>query len=247
MAKGEDVLRSIVQARPVQASAFLAERLVLHFVTGAPLQQDVDDVAALIRAAGFDLRAVLKALLKSRWFFEPANRFALVEGPVSWTVRAARALGPGLAAADSADAAANRFPAWTQVAGTFDLAGMKLLDPSGPNGWREDVAWLNSNTIRYRTRLAAAVALGETFSQGGVARPLFPADPASWFPAPPGSPQAVLDRIVALLQPAPIPAEVQADWLARLWPGAFAWDPAALDRARELAFLVLCSPSGQLY
>jgi uncharacterized protein (DUF1800 family) len=248
--KGEDVLRSIVTARGPQAAQFLAARLVLHFVTGSPAQADLDQVATLLRVdAGFDLGVALKALLKSRWFFDPINRFALVEGPVSWTVRAARALGHDLASADAASAAANRFPAWAQLVPTFDLAGMRLLDPAGPNGWHENLAWLNSNTIRYRTKLASALALGETFTQGGVTRALVPSDVAAWFPTAPSSPQQVLDRVVALLQPAPIPAAVQADWLGRLWPAGapFVWDPAAANGARQLAFLVLCSPAGQLY
>jgi uncharacterized protein (DUF1800 family) len=219
MEKGEDVLRSIITSRGAQAAQFLAGRLVLHFVTGAPAQADLDQVATLLRVdAAFDLRVALKVLLKSRWFFDPASRFALVEGPISWTVRAARALGPALASADAATAAANRFPAWAQLAPTFDFAGMRLLDPSGPNGWHEDLAWLNSNTIRFRSKLASALALGETFTQGGSARALVPTDVAAWFPAVPTTPQQVLDRVVALLQPAPIPAPVQADWLGRLWP-----------------------------
>jgi uncharacterized protein (DUF1800 family) len=248
--KGEDVLRSIITSRGPQAAQFLAGRLVLHFVTGAPAQADLDQVATLLRVdAGFDLRVALKTLLKSHWFFDPANRFALVEGPVSWTVRAARALGFDLASASAATAAANKFPAWAQLAPSFDFAGMRLLDPAGPNGWHEDLAWLNSNTIRFRSKLASALALGETFSQGGVARALVPTDVVRWFPVAPTTPQQVLDRVVALLQPAPIPPAVQADWLARLWPtgSTFGWDAAAQDSARELAFLVLCSPAGQLY
>lgn len=250
MAKGEDVLRSIVESRAPQAAAFLAKRLVLHFVTGAPSASDLAQVADLLGVqSAFDLRAALKTLLASRWFFDPANRWALVEGPISWIVRAARALGYDLASADSASPAANRFPAWALVAPSFDFAGMRLLDPAGPNGWKEDTGWLNSNTVRYRTRLAAALALGETFTQGGGDRPLFPADVQRWFPVAPASPQAALDRLVALLQPAPIPAAVQADWLGRLWPpgSAFAWDAAAERKVRELAFLVLCSPSSQLH
>jgi hypothetical protein len=80
-----------------------------------------------------------------------------------------------------------------------------------------------------------------------VDRALVPSDVAGWFPSDPASPQEVLDRLVALLQPAPIPAAVQADWLARLWPGPFAWDAASRDGARQLAFLILCSPAAQLY
>jgi hypothetical protein len=138
----------------------------------------------------------------------------------------------------------------------FDQAGMALLDASGPNGWKEHTAWLNSNTMRFRTKLAAGLALAETFSQGSpsVTTTLFPTSLADWFPAAqfpagPQSPQEILDRLVALLQPAPIPAAVSAAWFALLWPAGttFAWDATGQKKARELAYLVLCSPSGQLY
>jgi len=244
LAPGEDALRSIVTSRGAQCARFLAQRLLLHLVTAGFSSTDLDDVAAMIQANGFDMQAVAKTLLSSRFFHDPAHRFALVEGPVSWVVRAARALSPSLAAADGATP---RFPAWASVAASFDQAGMKILDPTGPNGWREDVAWLNSNTIRYRTRLAAAVALGAAQSTGGSDASLFPTDAASWFPAPPASPQDVLVRMEALLQPAPIPASVSGGWLQSLWPSTFTWDATGLLRARELAYLILCSPAGQLY
>ena len=250
---GEQVLRSIFTSRPELASAFLARRLALHFVTGQAVQADLDALALKIVELGFDMRKVMKLILTSAWFYAPENRFALVEGPVSWMARAARALGYGLVAADSVTAAANRFPAWAEVCdpygdNAFDLAGMRLLDPAGPNGWKEDVLWLNSNTVRYRAKVAAALALGETFRQdGGADRAIFPVDPAAWFPVAPTSPAEVLARLAALLQPAPIPAAVQSDWLGRLWSGAFTWDDASRQKARELAFLVLCSPSAQVY
>lgn len=247
--KGENALRSILSARGANCAQFLAKRLLLHFVTPAYSTQDLNDVAAIIQAANFDLRAALKTLLKSQYFFDPAHRYALVEGPVSWLVRGARALCPSLAVGGAQTPKA--FPAWrlvTNNATTLDQAGMKLLDPSGPNGWKEHIAWLNSNTLRYRTKLAAALALGESRSFNGTSYPLFPAAVITdWFPAAPAGAQAVLDRLVALLQPGPIPATVSAAWLSTLWPSTFTWDATSQTKARELAFLILCSPSGQLY
>ncbi len=245
MAPGEDAVRSIPVSRAVQCSRFLAQRFLVHFVTARFTSGDLDDVAAMIRSSGFDVRAVLKTLLTSRYFYAASNRFALVEGPVSWVVRAARALGHSLAAADALPT--KGFPAWSRVAASFDQAGMKLLDPNGPNGWKEDVAWVNSNTVRFRTRLAAAVALGAGAATGSSDQLLFPSDPAEWFPAAPASPADVLSRLVALLQPGPIPSAVTDGWLAALWPTTFTWDAAGQTKARELAYLVLCSPAGQLY
>ncbi|WP_291272845.1 DUF1800 family protein [Geothrix sp.] len=248
-AKGENALRSILSARGANCAQFLAKRLILHFITPAYSAQDLNDVAAMIQTANFDLRTVMKTLLKSRYFFDPANQHALIEGPISWLVRGARALCPSLAVGGAQ--APKAFPAWrllTNNATTLDQAGMKLLDPSGPNGWKEHAAWLNSNTMRYRTKLAAALTLGEARSSNGTSYPLFPTTVATgWFPTAPTSAQGVLDRLLALLQPGPIPAPVSAAWLSALWPTAFTWDAASQTKARELAFLILCSPSGQLY
>jgi uncharacterized protein (DUF1800 family) len=248
MAPGEDAVRSILTSRPSQCSEFLAQRLLTHFVTGRFTGQDVADVALAIRTAGFDMRAVMKTLLKSAYFFSAANRFALVEGPVSWVVRGARALCPDLAAGDAQTP--KGFPAWTLAVNPYlDQVGMKLLDSTGPNGWKEDVAWMNSNTVRYRTRYAAALALAETTSSNGTTYTLFPSDVAAWFPQPPANALAVHDRLVALLQPGPIPDAVRDGWLAALWPaaGGFTWDAGSQTKARELAYLILCSPAGQLY
>ena len=248
-AKGENALRGIISLRAKNCADFLAKRLLTHFVTTGFTAQDLSDVSAMIQAAAFDLRAVLKTLLKSQYFFDAANRFALVEGPVSWLVRAARMLCPNLASASAQ--VPKWYPAWrlvTNNATTLDQLGMRLLDAEGPNGWKEHTGWLNSSSIRYRTKVAAALALDEMRSSGGTSYHLFPTFPATdWFPAPPASAQAVYDRLLALLQPGPIPANVTSAWLTALWPSAFTWDPASQTKARELAFLILCSPAGQLY
>ena len=248
-AKGENAIRSILLMKGSNCAQFLAKRLLTHFVTTGYTAQDQTDVATLIQGAAFDLRVILKALLKSQFFFSAASRYALVEGPISWLVRATRMLCPSLAAGGVQTP--KGYPAWrlvTNSATTFDQMGMKLLDPTGPNGWKEHTAWLNSNTIRYRAKTAAALALNETRAYNGTTYPLFPTFVTTdWFPTAPSSAQAVYDRLAALLQPAPIPASVSAAWLAALWPTTFTWDSASQTKARELAFLILCSPSGQLY
>jgi uncharacterized protein (DUF1800 family) len=249
-AKGENALRSIVSVKGANCAQFLAKRLLTHFVTTGYASTDQDDVANMIQTAGFDMRAVMKTLLKSQFFFSAANHWALAEGPVSWIVRGARMLCPPLA--EASGQTPKGYPAWrlfTSNANTFDQMGMKLLDASAPNGWHEHLAWLNSNTMRYRTKAAAALALLETSSS----IPLFPTSvtadwfPVSLFPTGPATAQAVYDRLVALLQPGPIPASVTAAWLAALLPAPFTWNAASQAKARELAFLILCSPAGQLY
>ncbi len=275
LAPGENALRGLFAANPTgrrtNASEFLAKRLLIHFVTPNYSQSDYQDLASTLRAADFNLQTVLKALFKSTYFFAADKRYALVEGPISWAARTARMLCPDLATADGTlptgmpANAGKAFPAWRVVVGdpynpdTFDNMGMKLLDPRGPNGWKEHTGWLNSNTMRYRGRFAAAVALGETnttyyyngSSYTAQVMTLFPNRVQDWFPTAPGNAQGAYDRLVALLQPAPIPTSVRDAWLS----GLFGSNTTAVDtslaadqlKLRELAFLILCSPSAQLY
>lgn len=243
---GENALRSILTGRAQQCSEFLAKRLLIHFVTPNFSSQDIQDLATVIRNANFNMASVMKTLLKSVYFHASDKPFALVEGPVSWIVRAARMLTPDLATGDGATP--KGFPAWRSIVNpAFDQAGMKLLDPDGPNGWKEHGAWLNSNTARYRSKLVSALCLAETTNTGAETIQLFPTNVDAWFPTPPASALAVYDRLVALLQPGPLPTAARDAWLSALWPSTFTWDAASKTKAREVAFLILCSPAGQLY
>jgi len=241
---GEDLVQAILTLRGSNCAQFLATRLLRFFVDPALPTTPLADLQALILAQGFDLGRILKAIFKSQYFYAAQNRHNLYEGPVAWTVRAARMLCPSLAAA-AAVAPIPAFPRWKlAVAPYFGQAGQEVLDPEGPNGWHEHGGWINSNTMRYRGKLAAAIALGET--SGGAQ--IFPSTVASWFPSAPASAVAVFDRLAALLQPAPIPTAVRDAWLGGLWT-SFTWDNSAAtqQKVRELAYLILCSPYAQLH
>jgi uncharacterized protein (DUF1800 family) len=245
-AYGADIVRAIPTLRANQCSEFLAKRILVAFVTPTATATALQDLAALIRAQNFNLRAVFKALFKSAYFFDPAHRHALAEGPVSWIVRGARAL--ALPFAQASAAAPYKYPAWTLFANVgFEQAGMRFLDSDGPNGWEEHTGWINSNAMRWRGKFAAALAIGENVPYAGNTYDLFPSNVAAWFPAPPTSGLDVYNRLIALLQPAPIPTSVRDSWLTALFPGAFAWDATAQTGARRLAYLILCSPGSQLY
>lgn len=242
---GQDVIAQILAYRGgANCAQFLAKRLLLFFVNPGYTAQALDDLQAVILSEGFHIGNVLKRLFKSAYFYDSAHHYTLYEGPVAWIVRAARMLCPDLPTASSP--AFPLYPAWKGIAPSFDNSGQDVLNPDGPNGWKEHDGWINSNTMRYRGKLAAALALGETFNLG---QQLFPTVVGSWFPTQPTSPQAIFDRLVALLQPAPIPGTVGDAWLAGLWPGAFLWDAsnATQQKVRELAFLLLNSPQAQLH
>jgi len=249
-AKGEPLIRAVTQLRGQQCATFLARRILNHFVTTQYAADDVNSLRDQILLRGFDLRLVMKDLLRSNYFFDVNNRYALVEGPVGWAVRQAKMLGHDLASAAATPA---NFPAWTLSVGAFDNMGMKLLDPNGPNGWKEDSAWMNSNTMRYRSRVAAAIALAET--SGFQARreaasktyTLFPTDPTTWFTTQPTNAGDVMSRLLELTQAGTIPVAVRQGWQGALFPTWNGWNDADKRAARALAFLILCSPAGQVY
>ena len=240
---GQDLVGAILTERPQQCAEFLAKRLLRFFAHPAPEAQVIRDLQADIQALGFDMGRIFKHLLGSAWLYGAANRHALYEGPVAWTVRMARLLGSPLPSAATATPLP-AFPAWRLVAQPgFAGAGQSVLDPEGPNGWHEHEGWINSNTLRWRARLATALTLKET--SGTL--PLFPTDVATWFPVAPGTSRAVFDRLTALLQPAAIPTPVRDGWLASLWPASFLWDATGQQKARQLACLILTSPYAQLH
>jgi uncharacterized protein (DUF1800 family) len=242
---GADIIRAIPTLRATQCSEFLAKRILIGFVTPSATSTVLQDLAALIRSLNFDMRAVFKAVFKSAYFYDAAHRHALAEGPVAWIVRAARALALPFATASAT--APYKFPAWMLFANVaFEQSGMRFLDSDGPNGWAEHLGWINSGTMRYRGKVAAALALQEQVPYAGATYDLFPSSVPAWFPVAPASALDVYNRLVALLQPAPIPTSVRDAWLAALYP-SFAWDANGQAAARRLAYLILCSPGSQLY
>jgi len=251
---GADAIQLILSQRGPNCAEYLAKRILLGFVTPEPTAAALQDLKALILANQFRMGDVFKALFNSAYFFAPEHRFALVEGPTAWTVRAARATMTdftGAMAARATDPAGlPRFAAWFEFVGWdasgFFAMGQNLLDPKGPNGWKEHGGWLNADTYRHRTRAAWAIAgaEGRGDDHTGHERFIFDSDWKAWFPSAPATAVAVFDRLTALLQPAPIPAALRDAWLARLFSGTFAWSttPAMEAKVRRLAFLILCSP-----
>ena len=241
---GDACIAAILTLRGTNCAAFLAKRLLTFFLNPNFSSAALADLQALILAQNFDMKAILKLLFKSSYFFDASNRYNLYEGPVAWTVRMSRMLCSNLAAATVPTLPS--FPAWRAVAPFFNNSGQNLLDPAGPNGWAEHTGWINSNTARYRGKLAASLALGEILTGTQM---IFPTTVANWFPTAPTSAQAVYDRLAALLQPAPVPTPVQATWLNGLWSSGFTWDNSIATQAkvRELVFLFLCSPHAQLH
>ena len=104
---------------------FLARKLYAFFVSEqhVPDQTLVEHLSATYYASGFNMREVVRALLRSRQFQEPANHWARYSWPVEYVVRSIKEIG---AAGFSAD----------QVVFALMAMGQALFDPPSVAGWR---------------------------------------------------------------------------------------------------------------
>jgi Protein of unknown function (DUF1800) len=126
----EDACRLCVE-HPLHAS-FFVEKLWSYFVPTPPSAQARDELAALYRAGGWQIRPVLEAILMSPDFHEGPP---MVKPPVVQLAGMLRALGRPV---DT--------EAWTWLS---HLAGQQLFYPPNVSGW-DDGRWLDTSRMRAR-------------------------------------------------------------------------------------------------
>jgi uncharacterized protein (DUF1800 family) len=132
---GDDVL-DILLAQPATAE-FVTRKLWREFVSQEPDEAEVKRIATRFRDSGYDIKAVLYALLTSDAFYSPVNRGVLVKSPIDLVVGSLHQfeLKPG-APAPFAFAAAGM--------------GQNLFSPPNVKGWPGGDAWINTSTLLAR-------------------------------------------------------------------------------------------------
>jgi len=163
---GEEICRIALEQDA--CGRFLARKLLRFFVTPEPAADVVKALGAEMKRSGYDTKATLKLLFRSRYFFADQNRRSLVKSPIEYVVGAARTLGAKLDAEDAAP--------------LLRAMGQDLLAPPNVKGWPGQRAWINTTTWLVRVnaarRLAGEVAGRlnerdlERFSRAFCGRPL---------------------------------------------------------------------------
>ena len=144
---GQQVLD--ILAKHPRTAAFIAAKLVRHFVSDTPPQALVDRVAARFLATDGDLREVTRTILTSPEFLSPAAYRAKVKTPFEFVVSALRASG-----ADVQDAR----PLVREV----QQLGMPLYMCQPPTGYKDTAdAWVNTGALVSRMNLAYRLAAGQ--------------------------------------------------------------------------------------
>jgi len=127
---------------------FLCGKLVRYFVTETdPLTPElIAPLARQFRATGYDVRALVETILRSRLFHDAALRRRRVKCPVEYTIGTVRAL-EVFKPTVQADA----------LAEACGRMGQNLYAPPSVAGWDWGTAWANSTTMLARTNFALSL------------------------------------------------------------------------------------------
>ena len=142
---GHDLIGALV--RHPETGPRLARKLYAFFVNefDPPDESLVQQLAATYYASGFNIREVVRQLLLSNAFNDPANRWARYSWPLEFVARMIREVG---------------WTGYSAGAAMVPLAnmGQTLFEPPDVSGWSLGPAWFSTGTMLARMNFAAALA-----------------------------------------------------------------------------------------
>lgn len=142
---GEEIIDLILKSP--KCAQFLARNLLEFFCRPKPDDALVRALAAEIRKQNYELKPVLRTLLRSEAFYSAASRGALVKSPTELIIGSARAL----------ETPANNLPA---VERALAALGQQLMQPPNVKGWDGGPKWINTATVFNRYNFVSQLILG---------------------------------------------------------------------------------------
>ncbi len=131
-----DQMLDILLARP-QTAIFITGKLWREFVSPTPDPAQVARIAGIFRASGYDIRAVLRALLLTPAFWDARTRGTLVKSPSEFVTDTVRAFDVG-------------YDDPQMLARQMRVLGQDLFRPPNVKGWPGGDAWIDSSTLLAR-------------------------------------------------------------------------------------------------
>ena len=133
----------------------------------------ITPLATIFRNSGYEMKPLMKALLSSEHFFDPANRGAIIKSPADFSLGITRMF--DIKIPDSSDYI-TQYIAWNRLAYTTDYAQQNLGDPPSVSGWpayyqipQFHEIWINSDTLVVRNKISDILA-STGYSLGGTER-----------------------------------------------------------------------------
>ena len=183
----------------------------------------VESVSNVYLQAGTEIRPVIRHILNSPWFTNPAVQFARYSSPSEFVIRSIREMGWQNFSVDKA-----RSP--------MAAMGQQLYEPPNVGGWPPGAAWFSTGTMLARTNFAATLAASQKEFLAATVTPVAQ------------SPQELLDALLVRLTPAPLdsgPRQALMAYLAAAGPWAGGGEQLN-TRASGLARLLVGSAEYQL-
>lgn len=140
-------------ARHPETGPRLARKLYAYFVSevASPDPGLVREMSDTYYATGFDIRAVVRQLLRSPQFHDPANRWARYSWPLEFVVRLIKEVGwRGFSA--------------IQVMTPLGNMGQTLFEPPNVAGWRLGQEWFSTATTLARMNFSSTLAQNQRFA-----------------------------------------------------------------------------------
>ena len=162
-------------------------------VVDAP-QPWVDRMAGVYYGSGYNMRAVVHAILSSPEFWDPSVVFARYSWPVEFVVRAIKETGW---AGYSVDSALN----------PMLNMGQSLFEPPDVNGWDLGQGWFSTGAMLNRMNYAASLTTNQRVNLRNEARPFAQ------------TPQGVMSFVMERLSPATLEPQSYDELLAYLRAG----------------------------
>ena len=219
MQDGIDLINAL--AMHPETARRLARKLWDFFVSEihAPDPAFVESTANVYLQSRTEIRPVVRHVLRSPWFTNPAMQYARYAWPAEFVTRAIKEVGWQGFSLDRARA-------------PLANMGMLLFEPPNVGGWPVGTGWFSTGTMLARSNFAAALATSQKEHL------------AATLQADGGTPQGLLEAMLDRVTPAPFDSGPQQALMSYLLAdGAWTGSPSQLNtRAAGLArLLVGCS------
>ncbi|CAN5861976.1 DUF1800 domain-containing protein [soil metagenome] len=196
---GDDIIAILL--RHPRTAETIVEKLWREFVSLTPDPAEVRKLAAAFRN-GYEIRPLMRSILLSAQFRDPANRGSLIKSPIELVIGTVHLLGLPV-------------PEKTQLVRMMQGLGQMPFDPPNVKGWAGGESWITSYTLLLRQQFlrriveATTVASMEGAPTGGgstggakmLARPNRRADRREQM-APPAMP--IDDSKMQMAEPRPV-------------------------------------------
>jgi uncharacterized protein (DUF1800 family) len=139
---GDDIIDIIV--RQPATARFISTKLFRFFVHDTPSDADIQPLMSAYFDSGYEIRAVMTAILNAPSFYGPRVMYANIKSPAEYVVTLMRTLNAPMSTAE----------------GSFNRVaemGQELFNPPNVKGWPGGKTWMNTMTLLARVDYASRV------------------------------------------------------------------------------------------